>query len=176
MTNAMQKRMFDGNVSSVRYLHSGGWSGVDSILKATKSMLAFTGKAININMENGLQLYVNHGMNPIAVTGGDNVYTINRDGFAAFNQADGFIAFTAALNSPTLGSTSGNVISYVYAPNEYELFHGRSTTVTGLGNIVTSGLNRSQLKVHNYIRNMTLIASSSNGQQFIPLTVYTGLV
>lgn len=178
LTVAVQERMFASPVDNISYYVSGNWSGFDSLIKTSKNIGSLSGAAVRVIFANGFELYVNHntGSTPLTIANNSLVtkIDISKDGFFARDIKDSFYAFTASATIPGFGTTLGEKISYVYAPDEYEFFHGRSSSCTGFGNITTTGSNTSQMKINNFMRNMT-IESRTGASTYPQIVVSSGL-
>lgn len=186
MTNALQQRVFSSTVESIRYYNAGSWDTFDEIYKLSKDMNSFTGKAVNINLINGLKIYVNHNQvpgNTLSISFGGNSFTLPRDGFVAYSSDGNFLSFNAAAtiniappDSPLLNSTTnGSVIQYTWDNGNYQFFHGKGTSCTGFGNITTSGSNQSMMKIYNYNRGTT-IYSTTGSSTYPNITVTNGFI
>jgi hypothetical protein len=98
-------------------------------------------------------MYLNHAPSTWTVTVGGVRYDLPEDGWAAYQPASGFVAFSAI--PPSVG---GNRIDYCFAPGEYEFFDGRGV-VNGWGNIDTGGVRR--LEVENFVHGRTVSETPS---------------
>lgn len=107
-------------IESIRYHHAGALRTFEEVLFSTETTLSFLDPRIELAFDTGLHICVNHGASDWFVTHGSRTYRIEEDGWLAWLDETGFLAFSAAV--PESGDAR---IDYVVAPGRWELLDGR---------------------------------------------------
>lgn len=175
LTKGVNDRCFSSPVQSIKYLTGSLWSGFDDIMKTSSRLETFCRIPVNIELQNGFNMYINPSTGNVEVnlSNGDQ-YILPQDGFLAYSQDDTFVAFTAAPTNTSYGA-SDSVISYVNDPGKYEAFYGRNLEER-FGNISTAGNNLKQFKVWNYTHTGTVQTETGVGYTYPQIFTYQGLI